>query len=64
MHEMSNIASEEKAVLVGIFARCCLNGFYQKSTKKLEFIFFFVSLNIKILKPFVLTRIFLIYICI
>lgn len=40
---MSNIASEEEAVLVGIFARCCLNGFYQKSIQtkiQISFCFF------------------------
>lgn len=30
MREMSNIASEEKAVLEGIFARCYLTGLYRK----------------------------------
>lgn len=54
---MSNLASEEKAVLVSIFARCCLNGFYQKSIQTR--IQNFVSLNIKILKPFILCRAFI-----
>lgn len=30
MHEMPNVASEEKAVLEGIFATCCLTGLYRK----------------------------------
>lgn len=30
MHEMSDVASEEKTVLEGVFARCCLIALYQK----------------------------------
>lgn len=30
-HEMSNVASEETAVLEGLFARCCFTGLYRKS---------------------------------